>query len=45
MPDPLATDAPRDVHREPLVSAYQAHPVEHLEHPVFATDHACRTTA
>jgi hypothetical protein len=31
---------PHDVHHEPVVTAYQAQPVEHLEHHLFATDHA-----
>lgn len=31
---------PYDVHHEPVVTAYRAQPVRHLEHHVFATDHA-----
>ncbi|MGP3960583.1 alpha/beta hydrolase family protein [Nonomuraea sp. 3N208] len=36
----LDTVTPHEVHHEPVVKAYQAQPVEHLEHHVFATDHA-----
>ncbi|MFI7636079.1 alpha/beta hydrolase family protein [Nonomuraea sp. NPDC049400] len=31
---------PYDLHHEPVVAAYQAQPVKHLEHHVFPTDHA-----
>jgi pimeloyl-ACP methyl ester carboxylesterase len=31
---------PADVYHRPLVEAYRAHPVDRLEHRVFATDHA-----
>jgi pimeloyl-ACP methyl ester carboxylesterase len=31
---------PAEVHHHPLVAAYEAHPVERLEHCVFPTDHA-----
>lgn len=33
------TVAPVSAHYEPLVEAYGAHPVPHLEHHVFPTDH------
>jgi hypothetical protein len=36
----LDTVAPYDVHHEPIVKAYRAQPVEHLEDHLFATDHA-----
>ncbi len=36
----LDTVTPYDVHHEPVVTAYQAQPVEHLEHHLFPTDHA-----
>lgn len=31
---------PHEVHHAPVVAAYEAQPVEHLHHHVFATDHA-----
>jgi uncharacterized protein len=31
---------PVEVHHQPLVAAYQAHPVSRLEHRTFPTDHA-----
>jgi pimeloyl-ACP methyl ester carboxylesterase len=34
------TEAPAAVHHQPLVEAYQAHPVARLEHRVFPTDHS-----
>ncbi|MGI5270473.1 alpha/beta hydrolase family protein [Nonomuraea sp. CA-218870] len=34
------TVTPYDLHHEPVVAAYQAHPIKSLEHHVFATDHA-----
>ncbi|MEU8107831.1 alpha/beta fold hydrolase [Nonomuraea muscovyensis] len=36
----LDTVTPNDVHHDPVVAAYQAQPVKHLEHHLFATDHA-----
>ncbi|WP_211264179.1 hypothetical protein [Streptosporangium amethystogenes] len=36
----LDTVTPYDVHHEPVVTAYRAQPVTHLEHHVFPTDHA-----
>jgi pimeloyl-ACP methyl ester carboxylesterase len=36
----LDTVTPYDVHHEPVVTAYQAQPVEHLENHLFMTDHA-----
>jgi pimeloyl-ACP methyl ester carboxylesterase len=34
------TVTPPELHHDPLVEAYRAQPVEHLEHHVLATDHA-----
>lgn len=34
------TVTPPELHHDPLVAAYRAQPVEHLEHHVLATDHA-----
>lgn len=31
---------PAPIHHEPLVDAYRTHPVPHLEHHIFPTDHA-----
>ncbi|ADI09293.1 putative lipoprotein [Streptomyces bingchenggensis BCW-1] len=34
------TATPHEIHHEPLVKAYEAHPVPRLEHHVFPSDHA-----